>query len=71
MLHHMGWGNYSVSAAVGVQDGHKQYLCETLPSENPCVVYKFRFLFIYLFLNLKANQNFVSCVLGPVPQTLM
>lgn len=45
MLHHMGWGNYSVSGAVGVQDGHKQYLCETLQSENLCVIYKFRFFF--------------------------
>lgn len=40
MVHHMGWGNYSVSGAVGIQDGHKQSLCKMLQSVMPCAIYK-------------------------------
>lgn len=72
MLHHMGWGNYRVSGAVGVQDGHKQNLCERLQSEKPCAIYKFRIAPPPpFFFSLKPKQNIVSCIWGPIPQTLM
>lgn len=50
MLHHMGRGNYSVSGAVGVHDGHKQNLCETLQSEKLRATYKFRIAFFFFLI---------------------
>lgn len=70
MLHHMSWGNYSVSGAAGVQGGHKQNLCERLQSEKPCAIYKFRIAF-FVFYNLNPKQSTVSCTWGPILQTCM
>lgn len=56
MLHHMGWGNCSVSGTVGIQDGHKQNSCEMLQSLIACAVYKFRIFklpFFFFFFSFK------------------
>ena len=44
-----GLGNYNVSGPVGVQDGHKQNLCEMLQSAKPCASYKCRLAFFFSF----------------------
>lgn len=67
MLHHMGWGNYRVSGAVGVQDGHKQNLCERLQSEKPCAIYKFRIAPPPFFFQFKTKTEHCFLHLGPNP----
>lgn len=59
-----GLGNYNVSGPVGVQDGHKQNLCEMLQSAKPCASYKCRLAFFFSF-KFKNKTEHCYLHLGP------